>query len=125
MIHPDVEAALMELTAQLVPEEQVTVRLNPNFTSGPMPVVLITAEVPGADVLSTVQAEFEIYHSKRSDAKTLTNVLWSHLVDQAHSTQAGFLDRVWERQKPKEHPYQYSGVERFRFVVNVDTRPIG
>ena len=125
MIHPDVEKALMELTAQLVPEDQVVARLQPDFTSGPMPVVLVSAEIPGADVLSTVQAEFEIYHSSRSDARTLTTVLLSHLTDKHHETSHGFLDRVYVRQKPKELPYQFSGVERFQFVLNIDTRPVG
>ena len=124
MIHPDVGAALMELTAQLVPEEQVVARLQPDFTSGPMPVVLVNAEIPGPDVLSTVQAEIEVYHSQLSDAKVLTTLLLSHLADKHHETSAGFLDRVYVRQKPKELPYQFSGVERFQFVLNVDTRPV-
>lgn len=124
MIHPDVERALAELTEQLVPTEQVVTRLQPGFEKGAMPVVLITAEIPGPDVLSTVQAEFEVYHSRRSDARDLTTVLISHLCDQAHSTSHGLLDMVRIRQKPKELPYQLSGVERFIFTVDVDTRPV-
>ncbi|MGO3895354.1 hypothetical protein [Brevibacterium aurantiacum] len=124
MIHPDVEKALMDLIAQLVPEKQVVARLDAEFTSGPMPVVLVTAEIPGADILSTVQAEIEVYHDKRSDARDLTTVLLSHLSDKHHDTQFGFLDRVYVRQKPRELPYQFSGVERFQFVLNIDTRPV-
>lgn len=124
MKHPDVERALAEVIEQVVPSEQVVTRLQAGFEQGPMPVVLITAEIPGPDILSTVQAEIEVYHNRRSDAKDLTTVLVSHLADKHHATSHGFLDYVRVRQKPKELPYQFSGMERFQFVLNVDTRPV-
>ena len=124
MIHPDVELALEELTAEIVGDDGVAFRLPANFEQGHLPMVLITAETPGPDILSTVQAEFEVYHRTRTDAKTVTTVLLSHLADRHHGTSHGFLDRVWVRQPPREIPYQMSGVERFQFVLNIDTRPV-
>lgn len=124
MIHPDVEQALIEVFAQIVPDGHVTPRLEAGFESGPMPVVLVNAEIPGPDVLSTVQAEIQVFHRRRRDVRDLTAVLLSHAADRYHQTESGFLDYVRVRQQPKDLPYQFAGVERMQFVLDIDTRPV-
>lgn len=123
MIHPDVQAALVEILESLLGKEHVYSHLEAGFEDN-LPAVLVTVTQNDDGYMATHKAAFEFWSANLADARTLARTLIAHLTSQHHGTAAGLLDAVRVDIGLKQVPYANPDVVMLNATLEVDTRAI-
>lgn len=123
MIHPDVEAAVVEIVEATVGDGTACVRLQDDFAHH-LPQVVVQAEQNDSDVIADHRVRFEVYAESLPEARTISRTITSLLVGKQHATQAGLIDPGRVEAAPKEIPYPDPAVAMYSFVVVVSTRAL-
>lgn len=123
MIHPDVEAAVVEIVDTAVGEDTACIRLQDDFAQH-LPQVVVQAEQNDSDVIADHRVRFEVYAENLPEARMISRTITSLLVGKQHATQAGLIDPGRVEGAPKEVPYPDPAVAMYSFVVVVSTRAL-
>lgn len=121
-MHPDIQAATVEIVQELIGAEHTYQRLEQGFEDN-LPAVLIVASQDDSGVFAEHTIPFEVYHDDIPKSRTLARTIAGHLENGPHSTSAGLIDEYETDVKLREVPYSNPNVIEFTFTMKARTRP--